>query len=147
MPVMPSRRIFPSAAYMTPADEEPVRSVVVETPEAVVVAWYVQPGQRIPAHIHPAGQDTWTVLSGQGLYQTNAEGDTRPLKPGDIAIAGPGSVHGVYVTATKCCSSSRSSRPQRRATSACRTPPEIGTSPERASGRGLLGCWPLLAAL
>jgi quercetin dioxygenase-like cupin family protein len=96
MTVMTSRRIFPSAAYMTPADDEPVRSVVVETPEAVVVAWYVQPGQRIPAHVHPAGQDTWTVLSGQGLYQTDAAGDTRPLKPGDIAIATPGSVHGVY---------------------------------------------------
>jgi quercetin dioxygenase-like cupin family protein len=96
MTVMTPRRIFPSAAFMTPADDEPARSVVVETPEAVVVAWYVQPGQRIPAHVHPAGQDTWTVLSGHGLYQTDAEGATRPLKPGDIAIAGPGSVHGVY---------------------------------------------------
>ncbi len=93
---MPSQRIFPSVDHLQPAQGEPVRSVVTETPEAVIVAWHVAPGQRIAAHVHPRGQDTWTVLSGAGLYQIDAAGGTRPITAGDIAVAPVGAVHGVY---------------------------------------------------
>ena len=135
MPVMPSRRIFPSAATTTPGRRGALRR---REPEAVIKS----PGTTAaraahPRYIHPAGRDTWTVLSGQGLYQTNADGDTRPLKPGDIAITGWLGPRRLQPR-QRSAAVHRSSRPQRRATSACRTPPEIGTSPERASGRGLL---------
>lgn len=93
---MTSQRIFHSADFLHPADGEPIRSVVTETPEAVVVVWHVKPGQRIAAHIHPYGQDTWTVLSGEGEYQLDAERTSHPISAGDIVIAPPGSVHGVY---------------------------------------------------
>jgi quercetin dioxygenase-like cupin family protein len=72
--------------------------VVVQTPDAVVVAWLVLPGQRIAAHVHPQGQDTWTVLSGSGRYQTSAEGESRSIGPGDVAVAYTGCVHGVHNT-------------------------------------------------
>lgn len=93
---MTSQRIFHSSDFLQPADGEPIRSVVTETPDATVIAWHVKPGQRIAAHFHPHGQDTWTVLTGEGEYQLDAEGTLRPISAGDIVVALPGSVHGVY---------------------------------------------------
>jgi quercetin dioxygenase-like cupin family protein len=81
---------------MQASDGDPIRSVVTETDEAVVVAWHVGPGQRIAAHIHPAGQDTWTILSGQGEYQIEASGTSLPISAGDVVVAQTGCVHGVY---------------------------------------------------
>lgn len=92
---MPSERIFHSAAFMQPAAGEPLRSVVTESADAVIIAWHLSPGQSIKAHRHPAGQDTWTVLSGSALYQYDAAGATQRLVAGDIAVAHRGEVHGV----------------------------------------------------
>lgn len=93
---MSAQRIFSSGDFLQASSGEPVRSVVTESPEATVVAWIVQQGQTIGAHVHPQGQDTWTVLSGRGEYRLDAEGSSRPLMPGDIAVAPVGAVHGVY---------------------------------------------------
>lgn len=98
---MSSDRVFRSADFLQPADGEPLRSVITESPEAAVVAWTVKPGQRISAHVHPHGQDTWTVLSGQGDYQLDAAGGTRPLVAGDVAVAPRGCVHGVLNTGSE----------------------------------------------
>lgn len=81
---------------MQPAQGEPIRSVVVQTADAVVVAWHVKPRQRIAAHVHPQGQDTWTILAGTGQYQVDGEGATQVLVPGDVAVAYAGCVHGVF---------------------------------------------------
>ena len=93
---MSATRIFKSADFMQPAEGEPIRSVITQSAEATVVAWHVKPGQRIAAHVHPQGQDTWTILSGCGEYQLQAGGATRTIVAGDIAVAHTGSVHGVY---------------------------------------------------
>ena len=92
---MSTTRIFHSAQFLQPSDEEPLRSVVTESTAAVVVAWYVKPGQTIPAHRHPNGQDTWTILSGSGDYYLDQAGTTTPIAAGDIVIAPIGCVHGV----------------------------------------------------
>jgi quercetin dioxygenase-like cupin family protein len=93
---MSQTRIFNSAEFFQPVDDgEPVRSVVTESADAVIVAWYIQPGQKIAAHIHPQGQDTWTILSGQGEYCLDAMGNTQPIGAGDVVIAPIGAVHGV----------------------------------------------------
>jgi quercetin dioxygenase-like cupin family protein len=93
---MSAERIFPSAQFFQPSSiGEPIRSVVLETADAVVVAWHVEPGQSIPAHVHPAGQDTWTILEGSGAYQVGADGETRSIAVGDIVVARRGEVHGV----------------------------------------------------
>lgn len=90
-------RIFSSDDFMQPtSDGEPIRSVVAQSPTATVVAWHVEPGQCIAAHVHPHGQDTWTVLSGAGLYQMHESGTARAIAAGDVAIARAGEVHGVY---------------------------------------------------
>jgi quercetin dioxygenase-like cupin family protein len=93
---MNTTRIFNSAEFFQPTDGEPIRSVITESPAAVIVAWYIQPHQEIPAHRHPQGQDTWTVLSGQGEYYLDRAGAKQLIAAGDVVIAPTGSVHGVF---------------------------------------------------
>lgn len=93
-----SRRVFQVAAYLQPYDGEPIRSVAHETDDAAIVAWIVKPGQRISPHLHPSGQDTWTVIAGEGEYQLDASGSTMRIAAGDIAVAPADAVHGVLNT-------------------------------------------------
>jgi quercetin dioxygenase-like cupin family protein len=87
-------RVFPSAQFFHPTEGEPLRSVITESQEAVIVAWYLMPGQEIAAHIHPQGQDTWTILSGSGSYYLDAT-TSQKITVGDIVIAPVRSIHGV----------------------------------------------------
>ena len=93
---MMAERVFQTARHLQPADGDPIRSVVTESPDAVVVAWFVKPGQTIAPHVHPHGQDTWTIVAGSGAYQTNAAGDTVAIHAGDIVVAPRMAVHGVH---------------------------------------------------
>jgi quercetin dioxygenase-like cupin family protein len=86
-------RIFSVADFIRPSDGEPIRSVVLETRDSVIVVWHVAPGQEITAHIHPHGQDTWTVISGEAEYYKGS-GAVGHLRAGEIAVAKPGQVHG-----------------------------------------------------
>jgi len=95
---MTQRRVFQAADHLQVSDGEPIRSVVAASEHAVVVAWHVEPGQSIAPHRHPDGQDTWTILSGAGLYQVDADGKTLAITAGDIVIAPQGHVHGVRCT-------------------------------------------------
>lgn len=90
-----SRRVFQVADHLQPNDGEPIRSVVHETDHVAFVAWTVKPGQGISPHVHPCGQDTWTVIAGVGEYQVDASGSTLRIAAGDIAVAPVGAVHGV----------------------------------------------------
>jgi quercetin dioxygenase-like cupin family protein len=89
-------RIFNSADFLQPIDGEPIRSVITESKDAVVVAWYIKPGQKVAAHLHPQGQDTWTILAGQGDYFLDQAGTTKPIAAGHVVIAPVGCIHGVY---------------------------------------------------
>ncbi len=89
-------RIFKGAEFFQPTTTEPIRSVVSESKDATIVAWYVNPGQTIPPHIHPRGQDTWTVLSGTGQYYLDELGNHKTIAAGDVVIATSGDVHGVH---------------------------------------------------
>jgi quercetin dioxygenase-like cupin family protein len=93
---MTENRIFHSAKFFQPSDGEPIRAVITESPESTIVAWYIQPQQSIPAHIHPQGQDTWTILAGQGEYYLDRSGTKKSIVKGDVVIAPTGSVHGVF---------------------------------------------------
>lgn len=95
---MNSRRLFKVAEFLQPADGEPIRSVITESADAVVVAWYVKPGQSISAHVHPDGQDTWTILSGSGEYRLDVHGASIPVAKGDVLVAHRREVHGVLNT-------------------------------------------------
>ena len=86
-------RLFSVTDFEQPSDGILIRSVVLETKDAVIVVRYVLPGQEIPAHIHPHGQDTWTVLSGRAEY-FKGHGEAGIIKAKDIAVARPKQVHG-----------------------------------------------------
>ncbi|MEI7994555.1 MAG: cupin domain-containing protein [Methylococcaceae bacterium] len=92
---MATSRIFSSTGFFQPTDGEPIRSVVTQSKDAVVVAWHINQGQEIPLHIHPHGQDTWIILSGKGRYSLDNNGTTRPITAGDVVVAHTGEVHGV----------------------------------------------------
>lgn len=91
-------RIFKSAEFFQPADGEPIRSLITESKDATVVAWYVKPGQEIALHLHPQGQDTWTILSGKGDYYLDEAGTKQLIVAGDVVIAPTGCIHGVLNT-------------------------------------------------
>jgi quercetin dioxygenase-like cupin family protein len=93
---MNANRIFHSSEFFQPTDGEPIRVVITESPESTIVAWYIQPQQEIPAHLHPHGQDTWTILAGQGEYYLDRAGTTKSIVQGDVVIAPTGAVHGVF---------------------------------------------------
>lgn len=95
------QRVFDSRDFFVSAPGEPLRTVVTESADAVVVAWHVEPGQRIAAHVHPQGQDTWTILEGEGDYFLDNAGAARRVGPGDIAVARRGQVHGVFNSGTR----------------------------------------------
>ena len=95
---MSPQRVFKVADHLQPNDGEPIRTVVHATDDAAVVAWTVQPGQRISPHVHPGGQDTWTILAGEGAYQLDAAGQTVLIAAGDVVVAPTGAVHGVLNT-------------------------------------------------
>ena len=97
MDMTTANRIFPIADFLKSSDDVPVRSVVLETEHATIVAWYVSAGQEIAAHIHPHGQDTWTVLCGNADYY-QGDGKTIKLQAGNIAVAHAGQVHGAKNT-------------------------------------------------
>jgi quercetin dioxygenase-like cupin family protein len=94
-------RIFAIHEFFQPNHGEPIRSVITQSDDAVVVAWYVNPQQTIPPHIHPHGQDTWTILSGVGEYYLDRQGNTRAISSGDVVVAPIGCVHGVKNTGTE----------------------------------------------
>lgn len=98
---MSNPRVYTSSDYMQPSSGEPIRAVVMESEQAVIVAWHVEPGQAIAPHTHPEGQDTWTILSGTGQYQVDEQGNTITVLPGDVAVAQKGQVHGVVCTSNE----------------------------------------------
>lgn len=89
-------RIFSSSQFFQPTDGEPIRSVITESKDAVIVAWYIKSGQEIAPHIHPNGQDTWTILAGSGNYYLDKTGAIKPITTGDVVVAPAGCVHGVF---------------------------------------------------
>lgn len=98
---MSAQRVFSVRDHLQPNDGEPIRSVVHATDEAAVVAWTVQPGQRLGPHVHPGGQDTWTVLEGEGDYQLDGAGQVQHIRAGDVVVAPKGAVHGVLGTGAR----------------------------------------------
>lgn len=95
---MPHDRVFEAIDHFREGRPEPPRVVITESEHAAVVAWSVEPGQRIELHVHPQGQDTWVVLAGEGLYFTDRAHSSRPLRPGSVAVAPAGAVHGALNT-------------------------------------------------
>lgn len=57
--------------------------------------WRITPGDWIYPHTHPHTDDIWYIVQGQGEYYTTAS-DNRTIGPGDLALASPEEVHGIF---------------------------------------------------
>jgi hypothetical protein len=114
---MALNRIFTSAEFMQPTAGigEPIRSVITQSAEAVIVAWHVNPGRRIAAHDHPHGQDTWTVLLGQVSTSSNKAESRKPSRRAVSSSLIPAACMAFSMAAKSGWSSFRLSHLQRRA--------------------------------
>jgi quercetin dioxygenase-like cupin family protein len=79
-------RLFHSGDYFHLNESEPARTVITQSVDAAVVAWTVLPGQSIPAHHHPQGQDSFVILSGAGSYQIDAAGTLVSVKVNEYIL-------------------------------------------------------------
>lgn len=92
-----TQRIFIAEDFAHTSDGEPIRSLVTQSADAAIIMWLVLPGQSIPVHHHPEGQDSWMVLSGRGRYLPGGE----PIAAGQIVVAHREQLHGVENTGTE----------------------------------------------
>jgi quercetin dioxygenase-like cupin family protein len=58
-----------------------------------IAVWGVRPGQEVPAHTHPDGQDTWVMVRGELTYYLGG-GQRRTIRAGDLDVADKNQVHG-----------------------------------------------------
>lgn len=70
-----------------------VSTQVVETDDAAVFVWGLEPGQAVRPHVHPDGQDTWVMVQGILTYYFG-DGETIQIAAGDIDVAPREVVHG-----------------------------------------------------
>lgn len=74
----------------------PEKATVAElcvTTSGSIAVWGVKPGQEVPAHLHPDGQDTWVMLRGE-LADYLGGGERRVIRAGDVDVADCHQVHG-----------------------------------------------------
>jgi quercetin dioxygenase-like cupin family protein len=97
-----SNRIHPSNEhFLANRGDEPLRTVICTSADCTIIAWHLEPGQTITPHVHPHGQDTWTVLAGSGTYCLDEQGTSAPIRAGDVVVAEARQVHGVNNTGTQ----------------------------------------------
>ena len=94
-------RIHHSCDHFISNSGDPLRTVISSSADCTIIAWHLEPGQTIGDHIHPQGQDTWTVLAGNGDYRLDAAGASTPIGAGDVVIAEARQVHGVTNTGSQ----------------------------------------------
>ena len=62
------------------------------------VSWLrLMPGDSIGYHQHVTNEDTYVIVSGEGVFK-DKDGKDRPVKAGDVAIVRKGESHGIANT-------------------------------------------------
>lgn len=65
------------------------------------IGWMtLQPGDSIGYHQHITNEDTYIIVSGEGIF-TDSDGKEQPVKAGDITIARKGDSHALKNTGTE----------------------------------------------
>ena len=68
---------------------------VLSTKDHEIQLWRIIPGEWIYPHTHPHSDDIWYIIQGTGDYYITSK-DTYSVNPGDITVATPGDIHGVF---------------------------------------------------
>ena len=88
-----SQRIFDAEKLVRFSSEKAVITEIAITEHSSIAVWGVRPGQEVPAHTHPDGQDTWIVIRGELTYYLG-DGQKKVISAGQIDVAEPFHVHG-----------------------------------------------------
>ena len=86
-------RIFDVEKLVRFSQEKAIVTEIVITKYSGIAVWGVHPGQEVPAHTHPDGQDTWIIIRGELTYYLG-NGEKKVISSGQIDIAEPLQVHG-----------------------------------------------------
>ena len=88
-----STRIHNAEQLVRFSEEKATVTEIAITPHSSIAVWGVRPGQEVPAHIHPDGQDTWVMLRGELTYYLG-NGHRHVIHAGEVDVASPNEVHG-----------------------------------------------------
>jgi quercetin dioxygenase-like cupin family protein len=85
-----SQRALDPEAFVRFSDEKATVTKISITEHSSIAVWGVRPGQEVPAHIHPDGQDTWVMLRGALSYYLG-DGQRATIRAGQVDVAEPSS--------------------------------------------------------
>jgi quercetin dioxygenase-like cupin family protein len=89
----PNQRTFDVRTLVRFSPDRATVTEIAITDHSSIAVWGVHPGQEVPAHIHPDGQDTWIVIEGELTYYLG-DGEKKVIAAGQIDVAEPLQVHG-----------------------------------------------------
>jgi mannose-6-phosphate isomerase-like protein (cupin superfamily) len=84
-----------STSELVPEEGKTSREVIFRSAIHEIHLWRVVPGEWVYPHIHPENDDFWFIIHGTGEYFLSSN-ETKTVKQGDIAVAEPGYVHGIF---------------------------------------------------
>lgn len=86
-------RTFNAEQHVRFSGEKATVPEISLTDHASIAVSVVRPGQEVPAHTHPDGQDTWVMAKGELTYYLG-NGQRRTIRAGDADVADKNEVHG-----------------------------------------------------
>ncbi|MEW6304770.1 MAG: cupin domain-containing protein [Verrucomicrobiota bacterium] len=88
-----SQRTFDATSLVQFSNAKATVREIVKTEFSSIAVWGVRPGQEVPAHTHPRGQDTWVMLRGELTYYLG-NGQRAKIRAGEVDVADRDQVHG-----------------------------------------------------
>ena len=81
-----SQRTFDPESLVRFSDAKATVTEIAVTEHSSIAVWGVRPGQEVPAHIHPDGQDTWVMVRGALTYFLGS-GERKAIRAGVFEVA------------------------------------------------------------
>ena len=89
----PDTRTFEVESCVRFSNEKATVTEILLTTHSSIAVWGVRPGQEVPAHTHPDGQDTWIMMRGELTYYLGG-GRKKTIRAGQVDVADCEQVHG-----------------------------------------------------
>jgi quercetin dioxygenase-like cupin family protein len=80
---------------MVPSNDSTYMERILNAKNHEINLWRVSPGEWIYPHTHPYSDDIWYIVQGAGEYYITSK-EKKTVKAGDIALASPKDVHGIF---------------------------------------------------
>lgn len=95
-----TQRTFDVESLVRFSSEKAIVTEISVTEHSSIAVWGVHPGQQVPAHTHPDGQDTWIMVRGELTYYLG-NGEKKVISPGQIDVAERLQIHGAINEGTE----------------------------------------------